>query len=102
MGTSLDALNAPPSLTARRQAASNLPNFELPPPNNLQFTNAGQRFPPLSTINAIHHLPASGSMGTLLTPPSNSASDSISPVSSGLNSTGTPGNQGILPYTPSF
>ena len=39
MGTSLDALNAPQSLTQRRHAASNLPNFELPPVNNLHFAH---------------------------------------------------------------
>jgi uncharacterized Zn-finger protein len=37
VGMSVDAFSMPSSLTVRRQAASNLPNFELPPLNNLQF-----------------------------------------------------------------
>ena len=101
MGTSLDVLNAPQSLTARRQA--NLPNFELPPPTNLQFTtNVTQKFPPITNINVTHATPANVSVGNLLTPPSNPTSDNTSPVPSGLNSASNPSNQGVLPYTPSF
>jgi Zinc finger, C2H2 type len=104
MPTSLDALNAPSSLTARRQATANLPNFELPPPSNLQFANnSNQRFHQLPNLNGMQSSSASVSVGNLLTPPSNSASDSVSSVSSSMNnSSNTPTNQGILTYTPTW
>ena len=101
MPTSLDALNAPSSLTARRQATANLPNFELPPPSNLQFTN-NQRFHQLPNLNGMQSSSASVSVGNLLTPPSNSAPDSVSSVSSSMNGSNTPSNQGILTYTPTW
>jgi len=100
MGTSLDALNAPQSLTARRQAASHLPTFELPPPPIAQFTSAAQKHPGLASISATHPTPASLSVGHLLTPPSNAPGESLSPTSSGVNSSNTPTHQGIPPYTP--
>jgi hypothetical protein len=97
----MDALNAPSSLTARRQAASNLPNFELPPPSNLQFSAASHKYPPLSQV---HHAGAAAvSVGNLLTPPSNSASDSS--AASSVVPTGTTPNSAaapVLPYTPTF
>jgi len=96
----LDALHAPSSLTQRRQAASNLPVFELPPPN-LQFNHvSSQRIPPLVGINTSH--PPSSSLGQLLTPPSNSASEGGS--SSGLPTGTTPNSAAVpvLPYTPTF
>lgn len=101
MGTSLDALHAPSSLTQRRQAASNLPVFELPPPN-LQFNPVTtQRIPSLGGINTSH--PPSSSLGQLLTPPSNSASEGSS-SSSGLPTGTTPNGVAVpvLPYTPTF
>ena len=103
MPTSLDALNPHSSLTARRQATANLPNFELPPPTNLQYTPSGtQRYPPFPNLNTMQSTSASVSVGNLLTPPSNSTSDSVSPVGAPLNGSNTPGNQGIGLYTPSF
>jgi hypothetical protein len=110
MPTSLDALNAPSSLTARRQATANLPTFELPPPSNLQYaSNGNQRFHQLPNLNGVQSNSASVSVGNLLTPPSNSASDSVSPVSSSMNSSNTSmnsgntsSNQGILTYTPTW
>ena len=102
MGTSLDSLSAPSSLTQRRQAASNLPNFELPPVNNLHFAPiSNQKYPPLSA--PFQSNPAALSLGNLLTPPSNSASESG--ASSSANPTGTTPNNGaapVLPYTPTF
>lgn len=101
MGSSLDALHAPPSLTARRHATANLPNFELPPPNNLQYiSNGNQRFPP--NLNTMPSNSSSVSLGNLLTPPSIPASDSVSPASAGLSHSNTPNNHGIGLYTPSF
>lgn len=83
----------PPSLTARRSAASGLPNFELPPPplSNYRF----------SSINATQPSPAPtslASVGNLLTPPSANSNDNVSPLSSGLNSNGTA--QSVPPFTP--
>ena len=99
MATSLDALNAPQSLTARRHA--HLPNFELPPPPLGHFsTTQNQKYPSLSSINATQPMPASVSVGHLLTPPSNAAQDSLSPISSGLTNSNTPSAQGLPPYTP--
>lgn len=103
MGTHLDH-NAPSSLGQRRQAASNLPQFELPPPSNIQFTAQpfGHKFPPLQ-MGSHAQPPASVSVGNLLTPPSNSTSDSGS--SSAHLPTGTNQNAHaipVLPYTPTF
>ena len=84
----------PSSFTARRSAASSLPNFQLPPPEL-----SHKQFPPLSTINAIP--PAPMSAGNLLTPPTTMPGDVLSPLSSGVNS-GSSGasNSGVPPYTP--
>jgi len=104
MGTSFDALSAPSSLTQRRQAASNLPAFELPPPTTLHFAPlTSQKFPPLSGIHTSHAGPAPVSVGQLLTPPSNSASEasgSSSAIPTGTTPSGTA--VPVLPYTPSF
>lgn len=99
MGTALDALNAPQSLTARRSAASNLPAFELPPPPLAQYnTTTGQKYPPLPANPTAH--PASAvSVGNLLTPPTNSNSDTASP-STNLNNNASSQPNSVLPYTP--
>jgi len=101
MGTSLDALNASSSLTQRRQAASHLPTFELPPPTNLQFASVS-KVPPLSGLNITHGAPGAVSVGNLLTPPSNSASEAS--AASSIPGGTTPNNSGVpvLPYTPTF
>lgn len=108
MGSPLDGLNAPSSLTARRQAASNLPGqFELPPPSTLPFATGGghQKYPSLSSsLNAMQQTATSAvNNGNLLTPPSGSTSDSnhggsSMPNGNMHNSHGGP----ILPYTPTF
>lgn len=103
MGTALDALNAPQSLTARRQAASNLPAFELPPPPLSQFAaSVAQKYSSYPGSNPPHQTTSAVSVGNLLTPPSNSNSDSTSPAG-GINNNHNNNNQnnpGILPYTP--
>lgn len=65
MGTALDALTtAPQPLTARRPAASNLPTFELPPPD-FQLANPGsQKFPSPPSVNPVSNV----SVGNLLSP----------------------------------
>ena len=108
MGSPLDALNAPSSLTARRQAASNLPGqFELPPPSTLPFATGGghQKYPSLSSsLNAMHHTATSNvSNGNLLTPPSGSTSDSNNGGPSMQNGNIHSNHGGpILPYTPTL
>lgn len=78
----------PQSFTARRSAASNLPNFQLPPPD---FAGA-HKYP---TYPSASQPPVS----TVLTPPSNN--DSLSPLSSGVNSSSSmSSNQGVQPYNP--
>lgn len=99
MGSSLDALNAPSSLTQRRQAAATLPAFELPaPPAFPQLS--GHKYPPFS--HALHNSSSAVSVGNLLTPPSNSTSDS-SATSSAMPTGSTPSSgPPVLPYTPTF
>ncbi|KIW96702.1 uncharacterized protein Z519_02093 [Cladophialophora bantiana CBS 173.52] len=102
MGTSLDGLTTPSSLSQRRQAAFSL---ELPPPNTLQFNPvvSSQKFPPLSGINTSQAGPPPINVGQLLTPPSNSASDS-SAASSAIPTGTTPNSAAapVLPYTPTL
>lgn len=85
------------SLTARRSAASNLPNFELPPPQ----LSGHQKYPayPIN-VNSTQAAPANVNIGNLLTPPSQVPGDSLSPISSGLNSNSPPAAQGLPPFTP--
>ncbi|MCJ1336606.1 hypothetical protein MMC09_001884 [Bachmanniomyces sp. S44760] len=97
MASNLEPMGAPTSFTARRSAASNLPNFELPPPPQLP-----NKFPSLMAINATQPHSGNVSVGNLLTPPSNIPGESLSPVSSGANSSSnnTAANNGLPPYTP--
>lgn len=98
MHTGSDSMGAPPSFTARRPNASNLPSFELPPP---QLSHLHQKYQPFTNINASQPNPPPASVtsvGNLLTPPSNSSADGISP-SSGVTSQSSFSNQGVQPYT---
>jgi hypothetical protein len=100
MGSSLDALNAPPSLTQRRQATQGFPVLELPAPP--AFSYPSHRYQPLSGPPQQPNT-AAVSVGNLLTPPSNSASDSGA-TSAGIPTGATPNSISgpILPYTPTF
>ncbi|KAI9734404.1 MAG: hypothetical protein M1818_006792 [Claussenomyces sp. TS43310] len=82
------------SFTARRSAASNLPTFQLPPPD-LSNMHKYQSYAPSSTGSTIQ------SVNNVLTPPANLPND-LSPLSSSVNS-GSSGssNSGIAPYNPS-
>ncbi|KIW75520.1 hypothetical protein Z517_10262 [Fonsecaea pedrosoi CBS 271.37] len=101
MGTSLDGLTTPSSLSQRRQTTFNL---DLPPPHALQFSSvvSSQKFPPLSGINTSHAI-APINPGNLLTPPSNSASESGA-ASSAIPTGTTPNSAAgpVLPYTPTL
>lgn len=99
----MDGLTNHGGLTNRRPAASGLATqFELPPVSQFSNNYPQQRFPSLSNVNAVPSAPVPTSLGNLLTPTSNQAPDSLSPVSSGLNSSSTPTNPGMPPFTPSF
>lgn len=86
----------PSSLTQRRQAASNLPAFELPPPSHFAHPHFGHKFPPLSTIHS-QSGPAAVSAGNLPTPPPHPGHDTPS------GGTHLPQHSmPVLPYTPTF
>ncbi|CAG8976692.1 hypothetical protein HYALB_00010818 [Hymenoscyphus albidus] len=78
------------SFTARRSAASNLPTFQLPPPDHL---SGMQKYPAYAPSSAAQHPPVS----SVLTPPATLPNDN-SPLSS-LNS-GSSGSSagGVPPY----
>lgn len=78
-----DLLGNLSSFTARRSAASNLPNFEIPP-RPLIGLNSKYSF---GTIANSQTLPSSGSIsniGNLLTPPNTLPDGSLSPISQAL------------------
>lgn len=89
-------MGAPASFTARRPNASNLPNFELPPPQlsglsqKYHYSHAATSQPPSSLT----------SVGNLLTPPSGLSGDGLSPVSSGVNSSSIHTSQSLPSCTP--
>ena len=85
MATSVEQHGAPTSLTQRRPAANNLPNFELPAPFNSQFQ---QRYGPPQRDTLQQTTNIGG--GNLLTPPSTVPTDNLSPLSSILNSANAP------------
>lgn len=92
-----DPLGASSSFSARRPNASNLPNFELPPPS---FNPIINKFPPFATASQSPPVPgAIASVGNLITPPSNLPGDGLSPVSSGVASTSS-NSTNVPPYTP--
>lgn len=81
MPSALEHTGAPTSLTQRRPAANNLPNFELPAP----FPHQLQQKFSLPQLHAAQQTTSVGG-GNLLTPPSTVPGDALSPVSSILNS----------------
>ncbi|KAI9846470.1 MAG: hypothetical protein M1838_001254 [Thelocarpon superellum] len=92
----MGSVTDPASFAARRSAASNLPNFQLPPPELSHM----QRFPPLSAVSVSQSAPMSA--GNLLTPPTNLSGDVLSPISSSVNSgnSGSSNQAALPPYTP--
>ncbi|PNS14004.1 hypothetical protein CAC42_6517 [Sphaceloma murrayae] len=93
-----EPMGAPPSFTARRPNASNLPQFELPPPQLPAFQKYQHNYHPQHT----HQQPLA-SVGNLLTPPSGSSADGLSPTSSaGVVGGTTASTQPMAPYTPGY
>ena len=95
MASNLEPTGAASSLTSRRPAANNLPNFELPVPYGQQLA---QKFAHLPAINGTQSTQASVSVGNLLTPPSTVPNDSISPISSALNGLNNSSQGGMPSY----
>lgn len=84
------------SFTARRPNASNLPSFELPPP---PLSNLHQKYQNYPNIHSTQPTATTlTSVGNLLTPPSNSSADGISPGSSAITSGSSQG--AVPPFTP--
>ncbi|CAD6444508.1 c2f10378-56c0-4af7-a55a-5cb5e0201822 [Sclerotinia trifoliorum] len=92
------------SFTARRPAASNLPSFQLPPPEPLGMHHHKYQ----QTNNYIHGTTHSSSQpvpavaNNILTPPAGVSHDGLSPLASSVNS-GSSGSSaaGVPPYQPS-
>ncbi|PGH13370.1 hypothetical protein AJ80_06364 [Polytolypa hystricis UAMH7299] len=97
MGTALEALGGHQSLTSRRSAANNLPNFELPHPQLSQLPS--QKYPLPPHISALQPSAGNVRVGNLLTPPLNTSSES--PISS-VNSSAPSSAQILPPYSQSF
>ena len=93
MGTNLDASGPTSSLSARRPAAINLPNFELPLPFGGQLA---QKFSVSGGNTAQTTQGASVNVGNLLTPPSTVPGDSLSPITSALGASNN--GQGLPSY----
>lgn len=80
------------SFTARRPAASNLPSFQLPPPD----------------LSALHKYPAYAATSSsqpaitssILTPPAGLSSDVLSPLGSNVSSSSQSSSGGVAPYQP--
>lgn len=95
MASNVEPSGPAPSFTARRSAASHLPQFELPPPQPLST-----KYIPYPSINTSNQAaPTALSVGNLLTPPSNIPGDSLSPISAGVHSN-SPAAHGLPPFTP--
>ncbi|GAB7348092.1 hypothetical protein MBLNU459_g6117t1 [Dothideomycetes sp. NU459] len=93
-------MGAPSSFTARRPNASNLPNFELPPPQ-LSGLHQKYHFNNINSSQPTPSIPSSlTSVGNLLTPPSGVSGDGMSPISSSVGTGGSQSGHAIPPYTP--
>ncbi|THW09121.1 hypothetical protein D6C93_08738 [Aureobasidium pullulans] len=94
-----DSMGAPTSFSSRRPNASNLPNFELPPP---QLTSLHQKYHSYAgTSQPTPSIPSSlTSVGNLLTPPSGISSDGLSPNSSNMPTGSSHANHSVPPFTP--
>jgi hypothetical protein len=82
------------SFTARRSAASNLPNFQLPPPDLSSIHKYPSYAPSTSSQSA-------QPISSVLTPPGGAGNDALSPLSSSVNSASSQSSaNGVAPYNP--
>ena len=95
MASNLEPTGAASSLTSRRPAANNLPNFELPVPFGQQLA---QKYAHLPAINGAQSTQPNVSVGNLLTPPSTVPGENLSPISSALNGLNNSSQGGMPPY----
>ncbi|QSZ36609.1 hypothetical protein DSL72_006489 [Monilinia vaccinii-corymbosi] len=93
------------SFTARRPAASNLPSFQLPPPeppgmHHHKYPQQSNNYIHVATNSSSQPLPAVAN--NILTPPAGIPHDGLSPLASSVNS-GSSGSSaaGVPPYQPS-
>lgn len=77
------------SFTARRSAASNLPTFQLPPPD----LSTMHKYPAYAAVTSAQ------AVASVLTPPAGVPAD-LSPISSSVNSGSSSSSTGIAPYNP--
>jgi len=86
------------SFTARRSAASNLPTFQLPPPDHLSALH-GKYHPTYTQSSQTQPTPA---ISTVLTPPAG-LSDALSPLASSVNSNASSASSNGAPtYQPAM
>ena len=94
-------MGGPTGFAARRPHASNLPSFELPSP---PLVNFHPKFSNYSNLNSSQSGPTATtltSVGNLLTPPSNSSVDGMSPSPPGFPTTSSLSTHGpVQSYTP--
>jgi hypothetical protein len=85
------------SFTARRSAASNLPQFQLPPPDHL---SALHKYPPYAPTTSTQTTAAV--VSSVLTPPAGLPGDGLSPLSSVNSGSSGSSAAGVPPYQPAM
>ena len=85
------------SFTARRSAASNLPTFQLPPPDHLSPLHKYPAYAPTTSTQT----PAASS-SSVLTPPAGIPGDGLSPLSSVNSGSSGSSAAGVPPYQPTM
>lgn len=83
------------SFTARRPAASNLPSFQLPPPD----LSALNKYPAYAATGSTSQATASVA-SSILTPPAGLSGDVLSPLGSSVSASSTSSAGGVAPYQP--
>jgi hypothetical protein len=82
------------SFTARRSAASNLPTFQLPPPDHLSAMHKYPAYAPSSQPPP--------SVSSVLTPPAGVSNEGLSPLSSVNSGSSGSSAAGVPPYQPAM
>lgn len=87
------------SFTARRPAASNLPNFQLPPPEPIGMHHKYQPNNYIHGTTNSSSQPVPAISNNILTPPAGLPHEALSPLASSINSGSSGGsNAGVPPY----
>lgn len=91
------------SFTARRSAASNLPQFQLPPPDHLSSHPMHSKYPAYAPTSTTQSVPT---VSAIPTPPVGLPNDGLSPLASSVNSSsgsstgGAPSSYGPMGFWP--